>query len=78
MMWNMDGWWGFGMGFGWIFPLLAAGLIVWAVVSLTRSGARPNDGAKPSDGGALPILKQRYARGELTREEFKNMRRDIA
>lgn len=29
------------------------------------------------DRSALQILKQRYVRGEISREEFENMRRDL-
>jgi uncharacterized membrane protein len=28
-------------------------------------------------GSALEILKERYARGEITREEYQDMRRDL-
>ncbi|MFO7698731.1 MAG: SHOCT domain-containing protein [Anaerolineae bacterium] len=31
-----------------------------------------------SGGRALEVLHDRYARGELTREEFEQIRRDIA
>jgi hypothetical protein len=31
----------------------------------------------PLHGNALEILKERYARGEITREEYQDMRRDL-
>ncbi|MHB1005000.1 MAG: SHOCT domain-containing protein [Chloroflexota bacterium] len=30
-----------------------------------------------SEGRALEILKERYARGEITRDEYEQMRRDL-
>ena len=73
MMWEEMTWGGWGMGFGWIFPLAVLGLIGWGVVSLARAS-----GSKNSGGEALIILKARYAKGELTREEFETMRREVA
>ncbi len=72
MMWDGMNWGGWGMGFGWIIPLAVLGLIGWGVVSLARASAG-NGG-----GDALNILKARYAKGELTREEFETMRREVA
>jgi putative membrane protein len=57
--------------------LIFAGLVaaaVWAVVRSRRDVATP----QASGGRALGVLQDRYARGELTREEFEQTRRDIA
>ena len=35
-------------------------------------------GASYSDRGAIEILKERYARGEISTEEFQKMKRDLA
>ena len=72
MMWNeMGGWW--GMGFGWIVPLFIIAMVVWMVTSRYRGGS-----GAPSRNSALEILKERYAKGELSREEFESMRKEIA
>lgn len=46
-------------------------LVVWAVSRLTRREATPR-----SDS-ALEIARQRYARGEISREEFEQIRQDL-
>jgi putative membrane protein len=74
---------------GWfVFPLV--GLVLMVVVLLmvfsgrgpfAHFGGRSGWGAPPASSGpvgsALDILKVRYARGELTREQFEQMRRDV-
>ncbi len=73
--------WGYGMGwFGiiimaafWIAVIVGiVFLIRWLVVS-TRTGGR---GGRPEDS-ALEILKRRYARGEINKEEFEEKRKDL-
>lgn len=63
-------WWGVAMLVFWALVLAGIGLLVaWAfrrVPSGEASGGRP-----------LDILKERYARGELTREQYEQMRRDL-
>ena len=67
--------WGMGMGFG---MLLFWGLLVAAIVLLVKytwgSSAFPEHKQEKS---ALDILKERYARGEIEREEFEQKRRDL-
>lgn len=79
---GMMGWGGFGgygMGFvGWIFMLLFWGLIIVGLVLVVRWLW---DQGRPGTGGAdspLEILKRRYARGEISKEEFDRMKQDLA
>jgi putative membrane protein len=75
MMWGMDGEWGMGFGFGmWLIPMIFIGLLVWVLSTRhrNRSGSPGED-----DEDALAILKKRYAKGELSREEFETMRSDL-
>jgi putative membrane protein len=68
------GWWML-MGSAWFF--LFWGLLTYLIVSaMGRSGTRSRDGS--GDESPLDILKRRYARGELTRQEFERMRRELA
>lgn len=75
-------WGGFdGMGWGWIGIGAVHMVLFWALVILAlvaavkwlTGGAARFDETRPID-----ILKARYARGELTREEFERMKRELA
>ncbi|NNM47840.1 SHOCT domain-containing protein [Knoellia koreensis] len=68
--------WSNGMGWtGWLFMAVTAfafwALAVAAVVALFR-GARPGNTSRgpEEDHGALQILDQRFARGEIDVEEY--------
>lgn len=68
--------WGWGAGFHWLgfiwmllFWVAIIGGAVWVVNGLTRR-ARPG-------AGALEILDERYARGELSREQYVAMKADL-
>jgi putative membrane protein len=62
------------MGFGLIVPLVLIGAVAYAL------GWRPQfNQSGPSQAGQTPLelLKARYARGEISREEYDQMRRDL-
>ena len=62
------------MGFGLIVPLLLIGVAAYALVwrpQLNQSG--PAATSQPP----VEVLKARYARGEISREEYEQMRRDL-
>ena len=72
------GWgWGLGMGFGWIVPLVVIGLIVWAVIAITRSQSGGSGSAGAAPDRSLTILKERYAKGELDSETYQRMRKEL-
>jgi len=70
------GMWG-GSGFMWFMPLfwlLILGLLIWFVVSLLKGNR--NDGARGTENKSpLDILNERYARGEIDKEEFEERRK---
>ena len=78
MMWGWNDGWGFPWGLHWIFPLLVVALIAWAVIVLTRSVAGRREPEGDGTQRALAIVKERYARGEISREEFETLRKDLS
>lgn len=83
----MDFGMGMGMGWGWVFgALVMVGvvlLIVLAVrvigggVSSRSSAPGPTVGTPPGPGRARDVLDERYARGELTTEEYQERLREL-
>jgi putative membrane protein len=63
-------WGGFAI-FGGLLGLAFWILVIVAIVALIR-GSRP--AARASGGPAVHLLEERYARGEITREEFLERR----
>ena len=81
-----DGWGGMGMGWMWIvWPVVILGVVL-LVVFLVRSS-----GSSSTGGGAAPppppersgrtraqeILDERYARGEISEEEYQERLRNL-
>lgn len=66
------------MGFGWIFMVLFWVLIIVGIIALLRwlgiSGKNVRDESRKTP---LEILQERYARGEIEREEYEQKRRDL-
>ena len=77
----MDGWGGYGWGgpFHVIFWLVALILIVALVAWMFRSGSRGGvSGRLERRSPGLDVLEERYARGEINRDEYLQKKRDIA
>ncbi len=64
---------GIGMGWGWIIGLLVIVLIVWLVIKLVGQ----NNATGHSEKSPLDILKERYAKGEIDKEEFEKRKKDL-
>jgi putative membrane protein len=62
------GWW---MALGSVWMVFFWGLVIWFIVRLTSRSP------ETSVTSAIEILKARYARGELTREQYHEMRREL-
>ena len=66
-------WHGYGGGMMWIFWLLIIVALLGFVALATRRG-----GISPqNEKSALEILKERYAKGEIEREEFEQKQKDL-
>jgi len=70
MMWGA---WGFGMMFMmvlfWVLVVIGIVLAIRWLVS---------QGKESRSDSALEILRQRYARGEINKEEFESRKRDLS
>ncbi len=72
----MDGY-GYGMGYGaWILWLLFWILVIIGLVLLIRY-LWQGGGARKEEESALEILKKKYARGEISKEEFEEKKKDL-
>ncbi len=78
-MWTMHdgmGWW---MVFGGVWAILfwvaLIALIVWVIRRIADRGG--GDARGPERHDALEIAKMRYARGEITKEQFDQIKRDL-
>lgn len=75
MGWGGMGWFGpLGMFLFWTLIVL---LIVRLVKGLGSSSERSTKAEKPMEESALEILKKRYARGEIQKEEYLERKRDL-
>lgn len=76
--WHM---WGGGWGFGWMFPLLVLVAIVFLAVFIfgSRSGGHRHWGAGGCDPTftALQILNERFAKGEIQKQEYEEKKATI-
>lgn len=78
MMNNWNGFVGWGMGFGFIFMLLFWGLVLLGIATLIRWLVTPSPpNRSPRDKTPLEILQERYARGEIDREEYEQKKGDL-
>jgi putative membrane protein len=76
MMWWNNGWGG-GAWFGFaLMHMLFWVLLIACVVMLVRwgGGGRGRNLPRPDDSRALDILRERYARGEIDKQEYEERR----
>jgi putative membrane protein len=64
---------GYGGGFMWLIVLVLVGVVIYLLLQVSKS--------KGSDGSIietpLDILKKRYAKGEIDKEEFDRKKKDL-
>lgn len=53
------------------------GLIIAVIVWLTRWVLGQQDNVRRGGNAALDILKERYAKGEISKQEFEDKKKDI-
>lgn len=79
--WGHMGSWGW---IGWIGMLMMLAfwfggiwLIVWAITGGRAPQRRPDDDRPNGRDQSMSILRERFARGEITAEEFEQTRRTL-
>ncbi len=87
--WSDGGWHMMGSGmmggdsWGWFMPLfmlIFLGLVIWAIVAVVR-GVSQFGGSHNSTNRvdpALEVLKARYAQGEISQDEFEQIRKTLS
>ncbi len=75
MHWGNYGW-GMGFGFGWLLMALFWILVILGVIYLVKliAGGRKGEDKEET---ALEIVKKRYAKGEINKEEFEKIKNDL-
>lgn len=59
-------------GFGFLFMILFWGLVIYGIIALLKNG-----NSSDKRNRSLEILKERYAKGEITKGEFDSMKKDL-
>lgn len=80
--WGMMNGWGYGYGFGlghMVVGVVILIVIIAVVVWLVRSVASPamHHLPPPRRSSGLDVLEERYARGEIGRDEYLQKKKDI-
>ncbi len=79
MMWDWNHWGGAWMIVMMVLMVLFWGgiiaLIVWAISRLTRRASKSESQMVKSN--PLDIAKERYAKGEITKEQYEQIKKDL-
>ena len=75
---------GFSMGFGGfgfifmaLFWIVIIGLGIWLLSNLFPKNNTSSQSVESGGESAVEILQRRYARGELTKQEYESMRYEV-
>jgi putative membrane protein len=73
-MMNEFGGHGWGMGWGWIVGFIILVAIIWIFVRMVNQNYLSKNTKSKS---AIDILKERFARGEISKEEFTERKKEL-
>jgi putative membrane protein len=71
----MNFWW--GGAFMWIVFLIVIVVVVYFVLQSTRARSYDSSLRETPRETSIDIVKRRYARGEISKEEFEQMKKDL-
>lgn len=79
MMGYYSGWGWIGAVMGGIFMLLFWAALIFFIIWLIRSLTQPSrSSTTPPTPSPLDIAKARYARGDITKEQFEQLKKDLS
>jgi putative membrane protein len=67
--------WGWGGGLMMILWIVLLGALIYWIVRAAQRNGSGNQLTQPES--AIDILKKRYARGEISKEEFEERKKDL-
>ncbi len=73
-------WWGHGFGFMWLIPLLFFVVFMFFMRGMFGRGSPGcgfHDNSAAHEGNAREILDKRFAKGEITKEEYEGMKKSL-
>lgn len=70
-------WWGPMWVFPMVMPIVMIVVLVLCLYFIFSRGRPPGEHPPVREETPLEILKKRYAKGEVTKEEFEQMKKDI-
>lgn len=75
--WMMYGW---GGGFNWLAPIFIWIFFIFFIVIIVRLivGKSHDSDDSSEEKTPLDILKERYAKGEITKKDFDQMKKDLS
>jgi len=73
-MWHDMGW--SGMWLGWLIIVIGIVLVVYVLTRLTTGGQIRTQPVELHES-PLDIVKRRYAKGEINKEQYQQMKKDL-
>ncbi len=65
-------------GFGFLFMFVFWGLVIWAIIAFVQSvSSRDQSSQSQKEDSAMKLLRERYAKGEITKEQFEEMKKTL-
>ncbi|MDZ7859156.1 MAG: SHOCT domain-containing protein [Candidatus Krumholzibacteriota bacterium] len=63
----------YGYGWGWIIGIIFFIAVIWIIVRMVSQ----NNQLRGNNKTPLDILKERYAKGEIDKQEFEERKKDL-
>ena len=63
-------------GWMWILWIVIIGLIIWGIVALVQHSSSTTNTSQKRD--PLEIARERYAKGEIKKEEYEEIKKNLS